>query len=42
MPEGYTFIEHKTFAAPATLVLRHAFQISQDAALEVIDLAKSA
>jgi hypothetical protein len=42
MAERDSFIEHKAFAAPAALFLGHAFQVSQDAALEVIDLAKSA
>src|SRR3954466_10458934 len=35
-------VEHKAFAAPAALALRHGFQIFQDAALEVIDLGKAA
>src|SRR5664279_3769704 len=35
-------VEHKTFAAPAALGFRHAFQISEDAALEVVDLGKAA
>src|SRR5436190_20548234 len=40
MAEGYAFVEHKTFAAPAALFLRHAFQIAEDAPLEVVDLGK--
>src|ERR1700712_3212059 len=35
-------VKHKTFAAPAAFGFRHAFEISQDAALEVIDLGKAA
>src|SRR5580704_1762881 len=35
-------IEHETFAAPAAFRFRHAFQISENAALEVIDLGKTA
>src|SRR3982751_4804794 len=41
MAERDPFIEHKTFAAPAALLLRHAFNIAQDAALEVIDFGKA-
>src|SRR6266481_5526905 len=36
------FVEHKTVTAPAALVFRHALQISQDAALEMVDLGKAA
>src|SRR5438552_1135145 len=39
--ERDTLVEHKTFSAPAALLLRHAFEISEDAALEVVDLRKS-
>src|SRR3954451_22512172 len=35
-------VEHKTFAAPAALGFGHAFEILQNAALEVIDLGKAA
>src|SRR5947199_9692908 len=38
--QRHTFVEYKTLAAPAALLLRHAFEIAQDAALEVIDLIK--
>src|SRR4051794_2749508 len=41
VPERDPLIEHKTFTAPAALLFRHAFEIFQYAALEVIDLAKS-
>src|ERR1700738_390990 len=40
--ERDTFVEHETFAAPAARLFRHVFEIFQDAALEVIDLAKPA
>ena len=40
MAEGHAFVEHKAFAAPAALLLRHAFEVAQDAALEVIDFGK--
>src|SRR5882672_6205721 len=39
--QRHTFVEYKTLAAPAALLLGHAFEIPQDAALEVIDLIKS-
>ena len=39
--QRHAFVEYETFAAPAALLLRHAFEIAQDAALEVIDLVKS-
>src|SRR5207248_6746418 len=39
--QRHTFVEYKTLAAPAALLLRHAFEIAQDAALEVIDLTKA-
>src|SRR5882757_6771288 len=35
-------VKDKAFAAPAALRFRHAFEIFQDAALEVIDLGKAA
>src|ERR1700688_3774649 len=35
-------VKHEAFAAPAALCLRHAFQIFQDSALEVIDLGEAA
>src|ERR1700675_3398322 len=35
-------VEHETFATPAALGLRYALEISEDAALEVIDLRKTA
>src|SRR4051812_9507126 len=35
-------VEHKTLAAPAAFRFRHAFQIFQDSALEVIDFRKAA
>src|SRR6476659_528420 len=38
--ESHTFVEYKTLAAPAALLLRHAFEIAQDSALEMIDLVK--
>src|SRR4051795_13654191 len=40
--ERDTVVEDKAFAAPAALRFRHAFQVFQDAALEVIDLGKAA
>src|ERR1035441_10453633 len=40
--ERDAFVEDKAFAAPAALRLRYAFQILQNAALEVIDLGKAA
>src|SRR5258708_34601159 len=42
MTERDAVVEHKAFAAPAALRFRHPFQIFQDSALEVIDLAKAA
>src|SRR4030095_7573754 len=42
MAQCDAFVEHKAFAAPAALGFRHAFEISEDAALEVIDLVKTA
>src|SRR6202140_3601390 len=42
MAERDAVVEHKTFAAPAALGFRHALEISEDAALEVIDLGKTA
>src|SRR5215475_3210173 len=38
--ERDALVEHEAFAAPAALCFRHLFQISEDAALEVIDLGK--
>src|SRR5437867_7385417 len=38
--QRHTFVEYKTLAAPAALLLRHTFKIPQNAALEVIDLIK--
>src|SRR5947207_6132484 len=38
--QRHTFVEYKTLAAPAAFLLRYAFEIAQDAALEVIDLIK--
>jgi hypothetical protein len=40
VPERHALVEHKAFAAPAAFMLRHAFEVFQDAALEVVDLAK--
>src|SRR6478609_1348911 len=40
-PERDPLVEHKTFAAPAALLFRYAFEIFQYAPLEVVDLAKS-
>src|ERR1700722_8730462 len=42
MAERDAVIEHETFAAPATLGFRYAFQIFQYAALEMIDFGKAA
>src|SRR5438105_2999077 len=42
MAERHALVEHEAFAAPAALRLRHLLQISEDAALEVIDLCKAA
>src|ERR1044072_57374 len=39
--ERDAFVEHKALAAPSALFLRHAFEIAQDAALEVVDLGKA-
>src|SRR5258708_38540076 len=41
MAECDAVVEDKTFAAPAALRFRHALQIIQDSALEMIDLGKS-
>src|SRR6478752_1050620 len=41
MAERDTLVEYEAFAAPATLSLRHLFQIFENAALEVIDLGKA-
>src|SRR6187397_1641383 len=35
-------VEYETFAAPAAFRCRHAFEISEDAALEMIDLGEAA
>src|SRR6516165_11822867 len=42
MAERRALVEHKALAAPSALGLRHLFQISEDAALEVINLRKAA
>src|ERR1700733_9834985 len=42
MAKRHAVIEHETFAAPAALRLRHAFEISENAALEMIDLLEAA
>src|SRR6476620_10392154 len=42
VPQRHALVEHKAFAAPAAFMLRHAFEVFQDAALEVVDLAKPA
>src|SRR5258705_9923213 len=42
MAERNAVVKDKTFATPAALRFRHAFQIFQDSALEVIDLRKTA
>src|SRR5207302_11277628 len=46
LPQAVTkrdaFVEHEAFTAPAALGFRHAFEIFQDAALEVINLGKPA
>src|SRR6185437_6780324 len=36
------FVEHKTFAAPAAFRFRHALEISENPALEMIDLREAA
>src|SRR6266480_7140393 len=40
--ERVAVVKDKTFATPAALGFRHAFQVLQNAALEVIDLRKTA
>src|SRR5450755_3074981 len=40
--ERNAVVKDKTFAAPAAFGFRHAFQILQNSALEVIDLRKAA
>src|ERR1700731_483216 len=40
--ERQAVVKHETFAAPAALGFRHAFQVFQDSALEVVDLGKTA
>src|SRR3954454_12760527 len=40
MAESDALIENKTFAAPAALMFRYTFEITQDAALEVVDFGK--
>src|ERR1700730_9562492 len=42
MAERAALVEHKALAAPAAFGFRHALQISQNAALEMIDLGKTA
>src|SRR6478736_1785338 len=42
MSERDPLVEHETLAAPTALGLRDAFEITQDATLEVIDLRKTA
>src|SRR5260370_3414552 len=42
MAERNAVVKDKTFATPAALCFRHAFQIFQDSALEVVDLRKTA
>src|SRR5262245_17904796 len=42
MAERDPLVEHKAFAAPAALALRHAFQIFQDTALEMEYVRKTA
>src|SRR6266702_2002247 len=40
--ERDTLVEYKTFAVPAARLFRYAFEVFEDAALEVIDLAEAA
>src|SRR6201993_2643463 len=40
--ERDAFVEHKALPAPTALPLRHVLEISENAALEVIDLGKAA
>src|ERR1700749_1310833 len=42
MAQRDPLVEHKAFAPPAAFGFRHAFDIFQNAALEVIDLRKAA
>src|ERR1700728_482883 len=42
MAKRHAAVEHKAFAAPAALRFRYAFEISEDPALEMIDLRKAA
>src|SRR5262245_49080741 len=42
MAERHALVEHKALAAPAAVRLRDLLKIFQDAALEMVDLAKSA
>src|SRR5260370_12221715 len=42
MAERHAVVKDKTFATPAALRFRHAFQILQNSALEVVDLGKTA
>src|SRR5882757_5781433 len=42
MAERDPFVEHEAFALPSALLGRHAFEVFQDAALEVVDLLKAA
>src|SRR3954469_112931 len=39
--ERHAFVEHETLAAPAALSLGHAFEVAEDAALEMIDFRKA-
>src|SRR5690349_4742078 len=41
MAERHALVEHETLAAPSAFRFGHAFEIAQDAALEVIDLAET-
>src|SRR5690242_15911982 len=40
MAERDAFVEHKALAAPTARGFRHLLEISQDAALEVVDLSE--
>src|SRR6202030_3765735 len=42
MTQCDAFVEHKAFSAPAAFRFRHAFEISENPALEMIDLRKAA
>src|SRR3984893_988802 len=41
MAERDALVEHEAFSTPTAFRLRHLFQISEDAALELIDLGKT-